>query len=158
MKLDAQALSKNAIQIAVGAVIVIAAVYYLGRKTIKDVASGAAGVVTGDNAITQNQTNASGEKVTAYEGAGVLGTLGAVFNSASGGSFASLGQWLGDKTFSIFHPSRDRDMLTYLVIFPDGSKHAVNGTDVDDDGYFSYSGRRYRLGINQANQNVAIAA
>lgn len=67
-------------------------------------ASAAAGVVSGNNAITQNQTDLAGNPVTAYQGAGVLGTLGAATNSASGGAFASLGDWIGGKLYGLFNP------------------------------------------------------
>jgi hypothetical protein len=83
---------QNPLMLAGGVVLIIGVLYYLTSKTIKDVASGAAGVLSGNNAITQNQTNASGQKVTAYEDAGVLGTLGAAFNSLSGGTLSTIGQ------------------------------------------------------------------
>lgn len=55
------------------------------------------GLITGNNAITRSATNAAGEPVTAYQGAGVIGTIGAATNAASGGFLASLGEWLGGK-------------------------------------------------------------
>jgi len=73
---------------------------YLAKKTVE----GAAGLVTGDNFITQNQHNAAGETVTAYQGAGILGTLGAATNSASGGILASVGETLGGWAFDVFGP------------------------------------------------------
>ena len=150
----------NALPLAIGAAIVLGVAYFLLRKTVEDVAKGAAGLVTGNNAITENATNAAGEEVTAYEGVGFgLGTLGAATNAVSGGLFASLGQWIGDKAFNVFNPPKNRDNLTYMVIFPDGSKKAVSGERLDDKGYFTYSdGKRYRMAVNQANQQVAIAA
>lgn len=72
-------------------------VLVLGYLVVKEVAKAGAGLVSGNNAITRNQTNAAGEKVTAYEGAGVLGTVGAATNSASGGVLASVGEWIGGK-------------------------------------------------------------
>lgn len=88
--------NQDPIKLAIGAVIVLAVVYYLTRKTVNDVADGVAGLVSGNNAITKNQTNADGEKVTAYEDfGGILGTVGAVFNSASGGHLASAGEAIG---------------------------------------------------------------
>ena len=63
------------------------------------------GLVTGDNAITQNQTNADGEKTTAYEGAGVAGTVGAVVNSATGGAAASLGESIGGAFYDWWNPA-----------------------------------------------------
>lgn len=79
---------------------VVGLVYYAGRKVVTE----AAGLVTGNNAITQNQTNAGGETVTAYQNAGILGTLGAVANSASGGILASAGESLGGWLFDKFGP------------------------------------------------------
>lgn len=150
----------NAIPLAIGAALILGVAYFLLRKTIGDIVGGAGGLLSGNNALTKNATNASGETITAYEGRGVLGTLGAGANAVSGGLFASLGQWIGDKAFKVFNPTSDRDMLTYMLIFPDGSKGAVNGGAVDDSGYFKYhrDGKRYRIVVNQANQNVAIAA
>lgn len=150
MKVSGDKLIDNALPLALGAAVVLAVAYFVLRKTVGDIAKGAGGLLTGDNALT---------KGTAYEGAGIAGTLGAGANAISGGLLAQVGSWIGDKAFNAFNPSKDRDMLTYLLIFPDGAKHAVNGSDVDDAGYFRYKdGKRYRVVVNQANQNVAIAA
>ena len=67
------------------------------------VADAAGGVLTGNNTLTQTATNAAGERVTAYEGAGVLGTLGAATNAASGGTLASFGEWLGGTVYELTH-------------------------------------------------------
>jgi len=88
------------IYVAAVAVGVLALGAYLAKKTIE----AGAGLVTGDNVITQNQHNAEGESVTAYQGAGVLGTLGAAFNSASGGILASAGETIGGWAFGLFGP------------------------------------------------------
>lgn len=64
------------------------------------------GIVTGDNAVTRNATDASGQPVTAYQGAGVLGTAGAVANAASGGTLASFGEWIGGKVYDWTHPNQ----------------------------------------------------
>jgi len=53
------------------------------------------GLLSGDNTLTKNATNADGQKVTAYRGVPVLGTLGAAANAASGGWLATMGQKLG---------------------------------------------------------------
>ena len=71
-------------------------------KVAGDVVDTAAGIVTGNNAMTQNQTDADGIKTTAYEGMGVLGTLGAAANSVSGGWFASAGSWIGSSAYDLF--------------------------------------------------------
>jgi hypothetical protein len=64
---------------------------------IKDSAAAAGGLATGNNVITQNQTNFDREATDAYEGRGVGGTLGAAANTVSGGALASIGEWLGGK-------------------------------------------------------------
>lgn len=79
-------------QYAVIGIVGIVVIYYVLKKVLP----AAGGLVSGNNAITQNQTDAQGNTVDAYQGAGVLGTLGAAANSASGGWFASLGQKLGE--------------------------------------------------------------
>lgn len=139
----------NPLQLALGVVLIIGVVYFLARKTVKDVAEVAGGIISGNNAITRNQTNASGEKVTAYEGAGVLGTLGATVNTASGGTLASLGQKIGGSLFSIFGQKDTTPKTFYIVRFPDGKSHAIGDTWIDENGYFFYpqgSNVRYKLG------------
>ena len=69
----------------------------------------AAGIVTGDNALTQNATDASGAPVSAYQGAGIVGTVGAATNAASGGTLASIGSWIGITTYDLFHPAPAAD-------------------------------------------------
>ena len=86
--------------IIVGGVCVLA---YLAYRVVPKIGEAAGGLVSGDNAITNNQTNASGEKTIAYVGAGVLGTLGAAANTASGGVLASVGEWLGGKVYDLTH-------------------------------------------------------
>jgi hypothetical protein len=73
--------------------VTLGAAYLL--KKAASVPDAVGGIFTGNNAITKNATNAAGEKVTAYEGAGILGTLGAATNAVSGGTLASLGQAIG---------------------------------------------------------------
>lgn len=111
--MKAQALAyldkQNPLMLAAGAALVLGVIYYLGRKTITDTVGAAAGLVSGNNAITRNQTNLDGERVTAYEGKGVLGTLGAINNSVSGGTFATLGEKIGGWAFDIFGPKTEYD-------------------------------------------------
>lgn len=95
--------NQDPIKLALGAVIVIGVLYYLTRKTVSDVADGAASVVSGNNAVTQNQTNFAGESTDAYEGKGIVGTVGAVFNSASGGALASAGETVGGWLYDLTH-------------------------------------------------------
>lgn len=54
--------------------------------------------------LTATATNAAGERVTAYEGRGVLGTVGAAANAASGGILASVGQWIGSTAYDLINP------------------------------------------------------
>jgi hypothetical protein len=82
--------------------------YLLLRKGL-DVGGG---LVTGNNAITRRATNADNERITAYEGAGVLGTLGAATNAVSGGYLATFGQWLGDKAYDLLNPAPSAPPLT----------------------------------------------
>jgi hypothetical protein len=63
------------------------------------------GLLTGNNAITENTTDFSGQPETAYEGKGVIGTLGAAANTASGGLFASIGNSIGSGLYNLFHGS-----------------------------------------------------
>lgn len=65
------------------------------EKTTKEAATAVGGLVSGNNAITKD---------TAYEGAGVLGTLGAAANVASGGFFESTGSKLGGWIYDTLHP------------------------------------------------------
>ncbi len=95
---------QSPVNLAIGVVLVLGVVYYLGRKTIEDTAKLGAGLATGNNVITQNQHNLAGDKTTAYEDKGILGTLGGAANSLSGGIFASVGETLGGWTFDLFGP------------------------------------------------------
>ena len=136
----------NPLPLAGAAVLIIGVVYFLARKTVKDVAEAAGGIISGNNAITQNQTNAAGEKVTAYEGAGVVGTLGAVANSVSGGTLASLGEKIGSGLFSIFGSKYDPTKPVYIIRFPDGKTHGIDSNYIDKNGYFEYGGRKWKMG------------
>lgn len=136
----------NPIQLALGIVLILGVVYYLGKKTIKDTADTVASIATGDNAVTRNQTNASGEKTDAYVGKGVIGTLGAGANSVSGGLLASVGETLGGWAFDLFGTSYNPTAPIYTVQFPDGSRHAVDSNNIQQNGYFTYGSVKYRLG------------
>jgi hypothetical protein len=57
--------------------------------------------------LTETATNAAGQPVTAYRDAGVIGTLGAAANAASGGTLASLGEWIGSAAYDLFNPGTD---------------------------------------------------
>lgn len=78
-------------QLLLAGAVVLVVVYFIGKSILSAgvnaagaAASAAGGLVTGNNALTNG---------TEYQGTGVLGTLGAATNDASGGFFS----WLGDK-------------------------------------------------------------
>lgn len=48
--------------------------------------------------LTKTATDADGNPVTAYAGAGPVGVAGAAANAVSGGWLATFGNWLGSKT------------------------------------------------------------
>ena len=93
--------------VAVVAGVLVLAVWLLNR--VSGVAAGVldatGGLVTGEGALTRNATDAAGRPVAAYRGAGVLGTVGAATNAASGGVLASVGNWLGGAAYDWTHPS-----------------------------------------------------
>jgi hypothetical protein len=83
-------LNTKAAMVAAAVAVGAAALYLIGRKTAAAAADTAAGIVTGENALTEG---------TPYEGAGILGTVGAGFNAASGGYLQAIGEQLGGWTF-----------------------------------------------------------
>jgi hypothetical protein len=72
------------------AVVAVGGVYWMTTKAAKTVG----GIASGNNELT---------KGTAYEGQGLLGTLGASMNIVSGGALESFGSWLGGKTYDLTH-------------------------------------------------------
>jgi hypothetical protein len=78
------------------------------------VADALPGIVSGDNKLTQNQTNAAGEKTTAYQGAGIAGTVGAATNTASGGALASVGEAIGGWWASVTGADKDAEIAAML--------------------------------------------
>lgn len=89
---------QNPLMLAGAALLLIAGVYYFGKKAIGDVAGVAGGIVSGKNAIT---------KGTVYEGTGVAGTIGAAANAASGGVLETTGEAIGGWIFDVFGPKYD---------------------------------------------------
>lgn len=143
-------LFSDPIRLAAGVVIVVATVYYLARRTVVDTVQGSAnivgGVLSGNNAVTKD---------TPYENKGTVGTVAAVTDRLLGG----LPQVIGSQISSWFFPSvNPTGNLYYNVGFPDGSRHAIRDDLVDKSGFFTYGGKRYRLGITQDNRRVAVAA
>jgi hypothetical protein len=124
---------QNPLALAAGAVLVAGFLYYLARRTLKDAAGLAGGIVSGNNALTEG---------TDYAGSGIAGTLGAGANAALGGVPAALGEWIA----GVFAPRPENEWNFYTVTFPDGSKHAISAAKVSAGGRFTYGGRDYILG------------
>ena len=95
--------SLGSVEFGVVLVVAAGAAYWLWKHS--PVAQ-IAGYVSGDNALTKTATNAAGQPVTAYQGAGPLGTLGAAANAASGGVLATFGGWLGGAFYDLTHPGQ----------------------------------------------------
>jgi hypothetical protein len=86
----------TAILIGVAALAALAIYRTLRDDTVKlaeGVSEAAGGIITGRNTLTAN---------TAYEGAGVFGTLGAGVDSASGNSLSAVGEWIGGTLYDWF--------------------------------------------------------
>ncbi len=79
------------IKLAIGAVIVLGVVYFLGRKTVTDTRDYVANTVANIN------------EGTSYEGAGVVGTLGHGVNVLTGNWLDNVGGWLGGKVYDWTH-------------------------------------------------------
>lgn len=98
MSIPAAFAKVDPVKLAIGAVLVIGVVYFLGRKTIKDTADAvggaAADIVTGNNAATRG---------TPYEGTGIFGTLGGAANKAVP-ILDDIGGWLGRTIYDWTHP------------------------------------------------------
>lgn len=145
MKQVSSYLSKQSpLMLAAGAALLIGVAYFLARKTVKDVAGVAGGLVTGNNAITKD---------TPYEGQGVVGTLAGTINSALP-FLDNVGSWIGGL---IPVKGGTGDMLFYSVTFPDGARHAIGESAVAKDGTFTYDGRRYVMYL-QDGKRMARAA
>lgn len=90
---------KNETMITVGGIVLIAvgaawAIKKAGGaigSAATAVTDTAAGIVTGNNAVT------AAARTDAYQGAGILGTMGAATDIASGGLFSRVGEWIGGK-------------------------------------------------------------
>ncbi len=80
---------KHPIALPLAAAALVGVVYYVARRAVVETATAAAGVVTGNNVVTQTA------RTTAYEGKGILGTLGALFDHASAGSLSRVGEKIG---------------------------------------------------------------
>jgi len=90
--------------VAVLGMLAIVTVWAVGRAMTQGATAAAAaaadytgGLLTGNNAITAEA------RTTAYQGAGILGTLGAATDAVSGGTLSRAGEWLGGKIYDITH-------------------------------------------------------
>lgn len=94
----AKSAAAQPLQFALGVAIVGVVAYFIVKRATGAAVETAVGVVTGDNALT---------KGTPYQGAGVLGTLGAAANAASGGHLQSIGESLGGWIYDLTHAEYD---------------------------------------------------
>lgn len=94
---------KQFIMAGAGVVIVGGVLFWLGRKAVTAAVDTAGGVLSGNNALTQG---------TAYEGKGVVGTLGAAANAVSGGALQSAGEHVGGWLFDLFNEPYDPNAPT----------------------------------------------
>jgi hypothetical protein len=97
------------LQWAIAAGVVALAVVYLGRRA----GAVAGGIVSGNNALTEGTT---------YAGAGVVGTLGAATNAASGGVLQSAGEAIGGWFYDLTHPRVNPVILDAWGNLTGGSK------------------------------------
>lgn len=114
----------NPLQLAFGIAVVLGVVYLLGRSAIKETAGAVGGLVSGDNVITRG---------TPYQGAGIVGTLGAAANAASGGVLERAGSAIGGFLFDLFNEDanlasdrRARELLAVRRPAPDELTTSAN--------------------------------
>lgn len=102
-----QSAAANPLQLAIGVALLIGVVYYLGRKTLSDVASGVGGIASGNNAIT---------KGTAYEDTGLAGTVGASVDSVLGGFPSWLGESIGGWWYDVVNKPYDPNAPNTTIV------------------------------------------
>ena len=96
MKLPKLALNNEPATLLALGIVALIVVYYVGKKTLTAAADVVGGTVSGNNALTAG---------TEYQGTGVLGTLGAATNDASGGLFSWVGNEVGGGLYDLFNGS-----------------------------------------------------
>ncbi len=87
------------LQYAIAAGVVALAVVYLGKRAAAaagEVASGAGGIFSGNNSLTDG---------TPYAGAGIVGTAGAATNEILGGVPQPIGEAIGGWFYDLTHPT-----------------------------------------------------
>ncbi|MGN6526698.1 MAG: hypothetical protein ACTHL8_09935 [Burkholderiaceae bacterium] len=92
------------------------------------------GIFSGNNALTENATDASGQKTTAYQGAGVVGTLGAAVNKATGGTTASVGQSIGSTLYDWLNPDPNAQANAALAAAQTAYQQSPAAGTTDDGG------------------------
>lgn len=101
-------------------------------------------------------TGFGGDENYNYSGFGVLSTPAAAINQATGGLAADAGEGIGSGLFSLFGSSSvAADATYYTVYFPDGSRHAINSSAVDNNYRFAYGGVTYSLGQDGSGNRIA---
>lgn len=125
--------------------IAIGAGVLVGGLVLWKAASIGKGLVTGDNALTRNATDAYGNRVDAYQGVPVLGTMGAAANEVSGGYLATFGSWLGLQAYDLTHSDPDPEPVrlsrpTVPTTGPEsvfnGSTSWATGAGLDGGGFY----------------------
>jgi hypothetical protein len=86
------------IQFAIGAGIVVAIVYFVVKHAGAAAVETAVGAISGDNALTHG---------TPYQDKGIVGTVAAAANKASGGALQSIGEALGGWVYDVTHKAYD---------------------------------------------------
>jgi hypothetical protein len=95
-------------------------------------------------------------------GAGVAWVLSRQLKAAAGAVLnfpASVGSAIGTGLYDLFHKDQTGILTskTYIVLFPDGQKHAVDSYYVGSTGKFTYAGRAYQLMISKdGGGNLAV--
>jgi len=122
----AKSAAAQPLQFAIGVGIVAAVGYFLVKRAGAAAAAAAAnaareagGLVTGNNALTLG---------TPYAGAGVVGTVAAAANAASGGTLRSIGEALGGWVYDVTH--RDYDPSTGMQTAPKTLADGARETDM----------------------------
>lgn len=93
--------------IAISAVAI--AIWWLGRQAKGAVVEGVKSTAHAVNTINEG---------TAYDGFGVVGTLGHGVDAISGGTFSSAGEWLGGKLYDLFGDAPAINSGTTAPIIP----------------------------------------
>lgn len=66
------------------------------------------------------------------------------------------GEAIGSTLFDWTHPYNPASDTYYVTNFPDGSRHAIQASTVQDDGSFFYQGTLYTMKNDAAGNHVAV--